>query len=101
MGLISRVSSRTYRKMSRNAKHITLKPSDSCICETLQTIVEAGVEDLSLETEFRITLNEVIKIDIPLNVECKCVGIKVNPGQQQQQQQQEEPPHPKQRWTGN
>ena len=86
--------------MSKNAKHITLKPSDSCVCETLLATVEAGVEDLSLETEFRITLNEVIKIDIPLNVECKCVGIKVKPGQQQQQQQEEQP-HPKQRWTGD
>ena len=62
-----------------SAKEITLKPSGSCMCDTIKTAVEAGITDLCLETEFRIKLDEVVRIDIPLNVECKCTGINVKP----------------------
>jgi len=84
MGLISRVSSRTYRKIettppiNMSTKQVVLKPaSDSCMCDTIRTAVEAGITDLCLETEFRIKVDEIVKLDIPLNVECKCVGTNV------------------------
>ena len=61
-----------------STKEVVLKPSsDSCMCDTIRTAVEAGITDLCLETEFRIKVDEVVKLDIPLNVECKCVGTKV------------------------
>ena len=63
-----------------SSKEVVLKPSAACMCDTIRTAVEAGVTDLVLETEFRIKVDEVVKLDIPLNVECKCVGTKVKPG---------------------
>merc|ERR1711879_649959 len=61
-----------------STKEVVLKPSsDSCMCDTIRTAVEAGITDLCLETEFRIKVDEIVKLDIPLNVEGKFVGTKV------------------------
>jgi len=60
-----------------STKEVILKPAGACMCDTIRTAVEAGVTDLVLETEFRIKLDEIVKIDIPLNVECVCTGTKV------------------------
>lgn len=53
-----------------------MKKAGECVCETLMTKVQAGVSDLLLETTLKIKVEETVKLDIPLNIECHCTNEK-------------------------
>jgi len=57
----------------------SLQPVGDCVCETLHSCVQAGIEDLKFESDFGVKIDEIIDIDVPLTIEAS--------GQQQQQQQ--------------
>ena len=52
---------------------VVVKKGGDCVCETLMTKVEAGVQDMALEMHYKVKVDEVIRFDIELNVECVCV----------------------------
>ena len=55
---------------------VVMKKAGDCVCETLMTKVQAGVSDLVLETTLKIKVEETVKLDIPLNIECVCTNEK-------------------------
>merc|ERR1739848_475349 len=67
MGLISRVSSRTYR-------HIM--PSDhKCMCERIFSKTEAKLENLRLVGTIRIEAEEDLRLLLPLSSKCDCYPV--------------------------
>ena len=64
----------THATISHAGKDVVMKQAGECICETLMTKVQAGVSDLVLETTLKIKVEETVKLDIPLNIECVCTN---------------------------
>ena len=60
------------RSSQKPGGQVVVKKGGDCVCETLQTKVEAGVQDLQLEMNYKLKVDEVIQLDIALNVECNC-----------------------------
>merc|ERR1712131_126661 len=94
MGLISRVSSRTYRRLlKREQKRIDwltkmatqqkqtpvaeVSMGKEVIAETLMSQVDVGVSNLNLEAKMKIEVQQEVEIKIPLTATARYIDAAV------------------------
>merc|ERR1711997_111212 len=70
MGLISRVSSRTYRRVAKMTKIITR--THNCHCTVESSKVEAKFTNMRLTGGIRVKVDQKMKITVPLKADCEC-----------------------------
>merc|ERR1712066_962693 len=77
MGLISRVSSRTYRRVSKMTKIVTT--THNCHCEVESSKVEAKFTNMRLTGGIRVKVDQKMKITVPLKADCECHEVAAPP----------------------
>merc|ERR1711997_57472 len=77
MGLISRVSSRTYRRVAKMTKIITR--SHNCHCSVESSKVEAKFTNMRLTGGIRVKVDQKMKITVPLKADCECHEVAPPP----------------------
>merc|ERR1712066_536282 len=72
MGLISRVSSRTYRFYLYPKMTKIVSTTHNCHCEVTSSKVSAKFSNMRLHGGIRVKVDQHMRIRLPLSTDCEC-----------------------------